>query len=183
MHPLNMAVAFQIMNNIKSGQLRNCLAMGFQERDLEALIDPRCVGALVNSPVPWFKLLVDSDVVQRLMAHVRSDDEEGLIRRALTLGASSPMLHQLFGLPPKEVAVRRNMLGLEHRKGRWPLLGFEEEMRLWAHWLRISKEQGTHPKDPRSVLQAAMLMTECEPTLNLTMIWNQVQYWINEGLV
>jgi len=183
MHPLNMAVAFQIMSNIKNGQLRNCLAMGFQEGDLQALFDPRCVGALMNSPVPWFKLLVDGDVVQRLLAHARGGDEEELIRRALVLGASSPMIQQLFGLPPKEVAVRRTMLGIEHRKGRWPLLDFEEEMRLWGHWARISKEQGTRPQDPRSVLHTTMLMTECEPTLNLAMIWNQVQYWINEGLV
>jgi len=27
--PLNLAVAFQVLDNIKNGQLRSCLAMGF----------------------------------------------------------------------------------------------------------------------------------------------------------
>ncbi|SEI18006.1 DUF2857 domain-containing protein [Pseudomonas fuscovaginae UPB0736] len=183
MHPLNLAVAFQIMSNIKNGQLRSCLAMGFEEKDLQTLIDPRCMGALVNSPVPWFKVQVDGDVVQRLLSHTRGSDEEELISRALRLGASSPMILELFGLSPKEVAIRRTMLGIPHRKGRWPLVSHEQEMRLWEHWVRLTKEQGTNPQDPRAVLHAAMLMSECEPTLNLTMVWSLVQCWIAQDLV
>ncbi|QXI26253.1 STY4526/YPO1902 family pathogenicity island replication protein [Pseudomonas vanderleydeniana] len=183
MHPLNMAAAFQIMSNIKNGQLRHCLAMGFDEKDLSTLSDPRYMGALANSPVPWFKLLIDGEVVHRLLAHVRDGDEEALISRAISLGASASMIQELFGLPPKEVAVRRNMLGLEYRKGRWPLIGHEEEMRLWNHWQRISKEQGTDIQNPHSMLHAAMLMTECEPALNLTMVWTQVQRWMADDLL
>lgn len=183
MHPLNLAVAFQIMSNIKNGQLRSCLAMGFEEKHLQTLIDPRCMGALVNSPVPWFKVLVDGDVVQRLLSHTRDSDEEDLISRAIRLGASSPMILELFGLSPKEVAIRRTMLGIPYRKGRWPTVAHDQEMRLWGHWVRLAKEQDTDAQDPRSVLQAAMLMTECEPTLNLAMVWNLVQGWIAEALV
>jgi len=182
-HPLNLAVAFQVLDNIKNGQLRSCLAMGFEEKDLQTLIDPRSMGTLVNSPVPWFKITVDGTVVHRLLAHASNADEEDTIRRAISLGASTPMITELFGLPAKEVAVRRDILGIPHRKGRWPLVGPEEENRLWEHWVRLTKEQGTDLQDSRAVLGVAMSMTECEPTLNLTMVWNLVQSWIADGLV
>ncbi|MGY2170745.1 STY4526/YPO1902 family pathogenicity island replication protein [Pseudomonas gingeri] len=183
MPPLNLAVAFQIMNNIKNGQLRNCLAMGIEERDLQALIDSHCMGALVNSPVPWFKVVVNGPVLHRLLAHLQSTEEEELIRRAIILGSSSPMILELFGLCAKEVSLRRSMLGIPHRKGRWPLVGSEEEISLWEHWGRLTKEQGTDLQDPRSVLKVAMQMTECVPRLNLAMVWSLVQSWITEGLV
>ncbi|BBP76672.1 DUF2857 domain-containing protein [Pseudomonas gingeri NCPPB 3146 = LMG 5327] len=183
MHALNLAVAFQIMNNIKNGQLRNCLAMGLEEKDLQTLIDPHCMGALVNSPVPWFKVVVNGPVVHRLLSHVKDSEEEDLISRAITLGASSPMILELFGLSAKEVAIRRTMLGIPHRKGRWPQVGAEEELCLWEHWVRLTKEQATDPGDPRAVLLVAMGMTECEPELNLTMVWSLVQSWIEQGLV
>ncbi|QXI26123.1 DUF2857 domain-containing protein [Pseudomonas vanderleydeniana] len=183
MQALNLAVAFQIMSNIKNGQLRSCLAMGFEEKDLQTLIDPRCMGALVNSPVPWFKVQVDGDVVHRLLSRTRDSDEEEQISRALRLGASSPMILALFGLSPKEVSTRRTMLGIPYRKGRWPTVRQDAEMRLWGHWVRLTRELGTDTRDPRSVLQVAMLMTECEPTLNLAMVWSLVQGWIDEQLV
>ncbi|MGY2224968.1 DUF2857 domain-containing protein [Pseudomonas gingeri] len=183
MHPLNLAVAFQIMNNIKNGQLRNCLAMGLEEKDLQTLIDPHCMGALVNSPVPWFKVVVNGPVVHRLLSHVKDSEEEDLISRAITLGASSPMILELFGLSAKEVAIRRTMLGIPHRKGRWPLVGSQEEISLWEHWVRLTQELDTDLKDSRSVLKVAMQMTECVPRLNLAMVWSLVQSWIAEGLV
>ncbi|WP_248800642.1 DUF2857 domain-containing protein [Pseudomonas sp. MWU13-2105] len=183
MHPLNLAIAFQVLDNIKNGQLRSCLAMGFEEKDLQTLIDPRSMGTLVNSPVPWFKITVDGTVVHRLLAHASNTDEEDAIRRAITLGASTPMITELFGLQAKEVAVRRDILGIPHRKGRWPLVSPEDEPRLWEHWVHLTKEQGTNLQNPRSVLEVTMSMTEREPTLNLTMVWNLVQRWIADGLV
>ena len=158
--PFESGVAFQVLNNIKNGQLRCCLAMGFEEKDLQTLIDPRSMGALVNSPVPWFKITVDGTVVHRLLAHASNVDEEDMIRRALSLGASTPMITELFGLPAKEVAARRDILGIPHRRGRLPLVGPEEENRLWERWALLTKEQGTDLQDSRAVLGVAMSMTE-----------------------
>lgn len=183
MHPLNLAVAFQILNNIKNGQLRSCLAMGFEEKDLKTLIDPHCMGALVNSPVPWFKVVVDGVVVNRLLAHAKHSEEEELITRAIALGGSSPMMQELFGLPAKEVAVRRAILGVPNRKGRWPNVSAEEETCLWKLWIKYTKEQNTDLKDLRSVLEAAMAMTGHQPALNLAMIWNTIKSWIEQDLV
>lgn len=183
MHPLNLAVAFQILNNIKNGQLRSCLAMGFEETDLKTLVDPLCMGALVNSPVPWFKVVVDGVAVRRVIAHAKNTEEDEVINRALTLGASSPMILELFGLPPKEVAVRRSILGVPLRRGRWPHVGPEDEAVLWKHWINLTKELNTDIKDPRSVLDVAMAMAERETSLNLSMIWSAIQSWINQDLV
>lgn len=183
MHPLNLAIAFQILDNIKNGQLRSCMAMGFEEKDLQILIDPRSMGTLVNSPVPWFKVVVDGTIVHRLLVHASNTAIEDMIRRAITLGASTPMITELFGLPAKEVAVRREILGIRPRKGRWPVIGPEEENHLWEHWVRLTKEQGTDLQDARAVLAVAMSMTECEPTFNLSMIWNLIRGWITDGLV
>lgn len=182
-HPLNLAVAFQILNNIKNGQLRSCLAMGFEEHDLKTLVDPLCMGALVNSPVPWFKVVVDGVAVRRVIAHAKNTEEDDVINRALTLGASSPMILELFGLPPKEVAVRRSILGVPQRRGRWPHVGAEDETVLWKHWVSLTKELNTNCKDPRSVLDVAMVMAEREKSLNLAMIWSAIQSWIIQDLV
>ncbi|WP_369684073.1 STY4526/YPO1902 family pathogenicity island replication protein [Pseudomonas gingeri] len=73
---------------------------------------------------------MNGPVVHRLLTHVKCSEEEDLIRRAITLGASSPMILELFGLSAKEVAIRCTMLGISHRKGRWPLVGFQEEIIL-----------------------------------------------------
>ncbi|WP_338523608.1 DUF2857 domain-containing protein [Pseudomonas batumici] len=183
MLPLNLAVAFQVLDNIKNGQLRSCLAMGFEEKDLQTLIDPHSMVALVNSPVPWFKVVVDGTIVHRLLAHARNMNEEDMIRRAIGLGASATMITELFGLPPKETAVRRDILGIPSRKGRWPKIGPEQEAILWGHWVQLTKEQGTNLRDMRAVLEVAMLMTEREPTQNLAMVWSIIQGWIAQDLV
>ena len=183
MLPLNLAVAFQVLDNIKNGQLRSCLAMGFEEKDLQTLSDPHNMVALVNSPVPWFRVIVDGTIVQRLLAHARNMDEEGMIRRAISLGASTAMITELFGLPPKEVAVRRDILGIPRRKGRLPKVGPEHEAILREHWAKLTKEQSTNLQDMRSVLKVAMLMTERESTQSLAKVWSIIQSWITQDLL
>ena len=104
MHPLNLAIAFQILDNIKNGQLRSCMAMGFEEKDLQILIDPRSMGTLVNSPVPWFKVVVDGTIVHRLLVH-----------------ASNTAIAAVPGLRER-ARVRKDRTGLtEHRRQRLPL--------------------------------------------------------------
>jgi len=181
--PLNLAVAYQILNNIRSGQMRSCLAMGLEEKDLKTLIDPNCMGALVNSSVPWFRVVVDGTVVHRLLEHVRTSEEEELIRRSVTLGGSSLMIHEIFGLPAKEVAVRREVLGVPNRKGRVPNVSERDEALLWQYWIKLTKSHGTDFGDMRSVLDVAILMTECVPALSLAMIWKVIQSWIAQDLV
>lgn len=182
-HPLNMAVAFQILSDIRNGQMRSCLAMGFSEQNLRELIEPQCMSMLVNAPVPWFKVVVDGVVVQRLLAQAKSFEEDQLIMRALKAGASSSMIHQLFGLPAKEVALRRSILNLPNRRGRWPAVNQEQERALWDHWVSDIKEYPDALQNSQTLLSVAIQLTEKLPPLNLSMVWTTIQGWIEQDLV
>jgi len=182
-HPLNMAIAFQLLNDIRNGQLRSCLAMGFSEDNLKDLMEPRCMSILVNAAVPWFNVVVDNLVVQRLLIQAKGADEDQLIMKAIEVGASSVLIYQLFGLSPKEVALRRALLNMPNRKGRWPALSQDQERQLWDLWVTYSKETPMDFRDDRALLSIAIRLTEEMPTINLTMVWNMIKSWIEQDLV
>lgn len=182
-HPLNLAVAFQILSDIRNGQLRSCLAMGFSEQDLKDLVEPQCMSMLVNAPVPWFKVVVDGLIVRRLLVQAKSCEDDQLVMRALKVGASSSMIHQLFGLSAKEVALRRSILDLPNRRGRWPAVNQEQERALWDHWVNAIKSFPDAPHDSRALLNVAIQVTEKLPSLNLAMVWTTIQSWIEQDLI
>ncbi|RRV04571.1 DUF2857 family protein [Pseudomonas sp. v388] len=182
-HPLNLAVAYQVLEDIRRGELRSCLAMGFAEHHLKDLIEPHCMSLLVNANVPWVKVVVDSPVVQRLLAQARKNEEDLLVMQAVRLGASSLLIHELFGLTAKEVALRRSILGIPNRKGRWPSLTQEQEQALWQHWLTFGKGTSADPRDARALLRVAMQIVEQMPQVNLMMVWNTLKSWIDQELL
>lgn len=182
-HPLNMAIAFQLLNDIRNGQLRSCLAMGFSEDHLKDLMEPRCMSVLVNASVPWFKVVVDNVVVQRLLTQAKGCDEDQLIMRAIEVGASSPLIYQMFGLSAKEVALRRSVLNVPNRRGRWPSLSQEQERSLWNLWIRFMKDNPIDFRDERALLERGIILAEQMPDINLTMIWNTIKSWIEQDLV
>jgi hypothetical protein len=49
--PLNQIVLFQALYDLRNGQSRRCLKMGFGEQELEMLKQPALVAHLVNAPV------------------------------------------------------------------------------------------------------------------------------------
>lgn len=182
-NPLNLAVAYQVLEDIRNGQLRSCLEMGFAEHDLKSLIEPQCMSLLVNAPVPWVKVIVDSLMVQRLLEQAKNNEEDQLIMHAIKVGASSPLIHDLFGLSAKEVALRRTMLGIPNRRGRWPTLTQAQETRLWELWVKYGKQTSTDPRDGRALLCTAIQLTEQMPDVNLTMVWNTLRDWIEQDLL
>ncbi|MCV4286486.1 DUF2857 domain-containing protein [Pseudomonas capsici] len=182
-HPLNLAVAYQILEDLRKGQMRSCLEMGFAEHDLKSLVEPNCMSMLVNAPVPWARVIVDSLMVQRLLAQAKKDEEDQLIMHAIRVGASSPMIHELFGLPAKEVALRRTILGIPNRRGRWPVMSQQQESVLWELWVKHGKQTSTDPRDARALLGTAIQLTEQMPEVNLTMVWNTLQSWIEQDLL
>ncbi|WP_397453186.1 STY4526/YPO1902 family pathogenicity island replication protein [Pseudomonas sp. NA-150] len=182
-HPLNLAVAFQILNDIRNGELRSCMAMGFAENDLKDLLEPQCMSVLVNSSVPWFKVVVDGLVVRRLLEQVKNSKEEELIMYAIKIGASSSMLQELFGMPAKEVALRRTILGVPNRVGRWPTVNQDQERKLWDHWANSIKERPLDVRDSRALFDRSIRLTEKMPMLNLSMVWTTIQSWIEQDLV
>ncbi|MCO8165912.1 DUF2857 domain-containing protein [Pseudomonas sp. LJDD11] len=182
-HPLNLAVAYQILEDLRRGQMRSCLEMGFAEHDLKSLIEPSCMSLLVNAPVPWVRVVVDNLMVQRLLTQARKDEEDRLIMQAISAGASSPLIHELFGLSAKEVALRRGILGIPNRRGRWPVMTQPQEQTLWELWVKYGQQTSTDPRDARALLVTAMQLTEAMPEVNLTMVWNTLQSWIEQDLL
>lgn len=182
-HPLNLAVAYQVLEDIRRGQLRSCLEMGFTEHHLKDLIEPHCMSLLVNANVPWVKVVVDSPVVQRLLTQAKNNDEDQLVMDAIRSGASSLLMHELFGLTAKEVSLRRSILGIPNRKGRWPALTQEQEQALWKHWLRLGKGTSTNPRDARALLQVVIRVTDLMAPVNLMTVWNTLQSWIQQELL
>lgn len=182
-HPLNQAVIAQALHDLRHGQLRRCKAMGFGDDALEALKHPEMVSLLVNASVAWCKVQVNVDVLHRLLHQARDVEQEiETVDRILRLGASTEMVNQFYGLTHQEVALRRDMLGMPKRKGRWPVLSEAQEKAVWEHWQPRIKAEGVDPRDDMAMLELCMDTSE---TLNLPMavLWNVMQGWIAEGLV
>lgn len=182
-HPLNQAVIAQALHDLRNGQLRRCLAMGFGQQDLEALKRPELVSMLANAKVAWCSVTVNRDVLQRLLRQVHDIGQEvAVIDRMLRLGASTEMVSQFFGLTHQEVALRREVLGLPKRKGRYPVLTEEQETALWNRWMPELQARGTRVGDTVGMLMLAMDIAE-EMTLPLSVVWTAIQGWIGQGLV
>ncbi len=73
-NPLNQAVIAQALQDLRNGQLRRCKAMGFGDRELDALKHPALVSVLINATVSWCSVKVNHEVMQRLLRQV--DDVE-----------------------------------------------------------------------------------------------------------
>lgn len=182
-HPLNQAVIAQALNDLRNGQLRRCLTMGFREQDLELLKHPELVSMLVNAKVAWCSVSVNRDVLHRLLRQLHDIKQEvAIVDRMLRLGASTEMVSQYFGLSHQEVAVRRDMLGLPRRKGRHPVLTEEQETTLWARWKPDIQARGIPADDSLQTLLVAMDVSEAME-LPLAVVWSTIQQWIDQGLV
>jgi len=182
-HPLNQAVIAQALHDLRNGQLRHCLAMGFGQQDLEALKRPELVSMLANAKVSWCSVTVNRDVLQRLLRQVHDVGQEvAVIDRMLRLGGSTEMVGQFFGLTHQEVALRRGVLGLPKRKGRYPALTEEQETALWHRWKPALQARDTRTGDPADMLLLAMDTAE-EMALPLSVVWATIQGWIDQGLV
>jgi hypothetical protein len=181
-HPLNQAVIAQALHDLRHGQLRRCQAMGFSEKELAALKHPALISVLLNAKVPWCSVTVNRDVLHRLLHQVQDLEKEiDAVDRMLRLGASTEMVAQFHGLTHQEIALRRGMLGLPKRKGRWPILSEAQEAELWERWRpRIDSEAITHTDDA-AMLSLAMQLAE-ELGLPVSVIWGTVRGWVEQGL-
>jgi hypothetical protein len=181
-HPLNQAVVIQALHDLRHGQLHRCLDMGFTERELEALKWPALATLLVNARVPWCTVMVDRDVLGRLIDQAREIEREvATVDRLLRLGASSEMICQRHGLTHQEVALRRELLGLPGRKGRHPTLSAEQEAELWRAWKTELAERDLAPSEEDELLEWVMARAEAM-AVPLAVIWAVVQDWIAQGL-
>jgi hypothetical protein len=124
--------------------------------------------------VPWCTVTVDQKVLERLIGQAREIEREiDTIDHLLRLGASSEMICQRYGLSHQEVALRRDLLGLPRRKGRYPTLSEEQEAELWRAWQTARAERGLVPDD-ETVLAWAVERAESSGG-SLAVIWAAVQ--------
>lgn len=182
-HPLNQAVVAQALHDLRNGQLRRCLAMGFGERELDVLKQPALVALLANARVPWCSVTVNRDMLWRLVSQVHDLEQEiGTIDRMLRLGASTEMVSKFYGLTHQEVALRREILGMPKRKGRHPVLTEEQETALWHRWKPAVAERGIALEDETTMLGLTMELAE-SLSLPMSVIWAAIQSWIDQRLV
>lgn len=182
-HPLNQAVVAQALHDLRNGQLRHCLSMGFSERDLDVLKEPALVALLTNAPVPWCTVTVNTEIVWRLVNQMDNIKQEiATVDRLLRLGASTEMVSKFYGLTHQEVALRREVIGLPKRKGRYPVLSEEQETALWKQWKAGVTQHRIALDDDTALLALTMDLAEAS-LLPMSVIWAAIQYWIAEGLV
>ena len=182
-HPLNQAVIAQALHDLRNGQLRRCKAMGFGEQELAALKHPALVSVLVNSTVSWCSVTVNRDVLQRLLHRVDDVAKEiAAVDRMLHLGASTEMVSKFYGLTHQEVALRRDVLGLPKRKGRYPVLSEAEDTELWERFKPAVEERGIALDDDGAMLELTLDLAETFG-LPASVVWATVRSWIDQGLV
>lgn len=181
-HPLNQAVVAQALHDLRNGQLRRCLAMGFGERELDILKQPSVMALLANARVPWCSVTVNRDVLWRLVSQMRDIDSEiATVDRMLKLGASTEMVCTFYGLTHQEVALRREVLGLPKRKGRHPVLTEEQETQLWQRWKPSVEAQSIPLTENADMLRLTIELAE-SMDLPMSVIWSTVRGWIEQGL-
>ncbi|MBS0417999.1 MAG: DUF2857 domain-containing protein [Proteobacteria bacterium] len=179
-HPLNQAVIAQALHDLRNGQLRRALAMGFSESLLEALKEPTLVYLLVNSKVPWCSVRVNSGLVQRLLEQMYTIKKEiETIDRMLRLGASTEMVSEFFAYTHQEVALRRKMLRLPDRKGRWPVLNETQDSGLWERWQAELKSRRVSIEDNNAMLILGMDLAE-ETAVPLSVVWSSICSWVGQ---
>ncbi len=182
-HPLNQAVITQVLQDLRNGQLRRCLAMGFTEQQLAALKRPELLSVLVNSQVAWCSVKVNDAVVQRILTQaITLQDEVSNIDRLLCAGASTEMMSQYHGLTHQEVAARRNILGLSQRKGRHPALDEAQDTELFKRWQPLRDQRKVALDDETAMLQLALDVAETM-SLPLAVVWATIQSWVEQNLV
>jgi len=181
-HPLNQAVIAQALHDLRNGNVCRCRFVGFTPKALEALKHPEIVSMLINAKVPWVSVKINLDVLQRLLERGRDlDSEMKTIDRMLELGASTDMVSEFYGLTHEEIALRRDMLGLPKRKGRWPVLTEAQDVRLWEEWKSLITTRGLSLKGDGPMLHTAMDLAR-SLDLPLSVVWNAITEWIAQGM-
>lgn len=181
-HPLNQAVVTQALHDLRNGQLRRCLSMGFGERELDVLKQPALVALLANARVPWCSVKVDRDILWRLVRQMDKIEQEiATVDRMLRLGASTEMVSQYFGLTHQEVALRRDILGLPKRRGRHPVLSEEQETTLWHQWKSAIDQRSIVLHDDAAMLELTMDLAE-SLSLPMSVLWAAIRSWIEQDL-
>lgn len=182
-HPLNQAVVTQLMYFQRLGQFRHIQAWGFNQRHLEQLKQPSAISALMNARVPWCSVIVNEQVLDRLLNQSKDYEREiEQVDRILRIGGSTEMISEFFALSHQEVALRRQILQLPDRKGRWPVLTEAQEHQSWEMWSREVKRRGANVENAQVMFAIGADVAE-KLELPFAVVWGAIRQWIEQGLL
>ncbi|MBL0797069.1 DUF2857 domain-containing protein [Pseudomonas sp. B7] len=182
-HPINQAVIAQALQDLRSGQLRRCKAMGFAAEDLAALKEPVLLSALLYTRVLWCTVQINRNVLQRILKQAGEvEHETAMIDRMLRLGASTEMVARFHGLTHQEIALRRNVLGLPKRKGRRPVLTEQQDILLWHRLQPQLRTAGISTGDESAMLKLSLDLAE-KLSFPVSVVWATLHEWIADGLI
>lgn len=180
-HPLNQAVIAQVLFDLKNGQLRRSLDLGFDEEDIRQLKDPEWVSMLLNTSVRWSTVIVHSDVLKRLKNRTQDSEKEiAMIDTMLRLGASSKMIADVFGLNQREVAFRKRVLDIEKKQGRWQEITEEQDHQLWREWKKKIEQYQLNQHDLMDMAKVCMILAKTHE-IPMAMIWQAMEKWIRDS--
>ncbi|HCF1382912.1 TPA: DUF2857 family protein, partial [Pseudomonas aeruginosa] len=159
---------------------------------LAQLQQPFVVSLLTNTPVSWVEVRVNTDVMEKILATAeRSQQEELQIERALKLGATTTMIQSFFGLSPEDTAIKRLIMEIQPRRGRWRQLDGTLEHQIWYRWDHLMQENQVSLDDSLALLDIAMILTEeinagtdqdSPEFISLAVVWWLIQSWLKDGL-
>ena len=189
---INEAVLTQVINHLRNGQFKRCAEMGLKPEILAQLQQPFVVSLLTNTPGSWVEVRVNTDVMEKILATAeRSQQEELQIERALKLGATTTMIQSFFGLSPEDTAIKRLIMEIHPRRGRWRQLDGTLEHQIWYRWDHLMQENQVSLDDSLALLDIAMILTEeinagtdqdSPEFISLAVVWWLIQSWLKDGL-
>jgi hypothetical protein len=101
------------------------------------------------------------------------------IDRLLRLGASTDIIGEFYGLTHQEIALRRTVIGLPKRKGRYRVLSDDESADLWHRCSATVQRENIDPQDKKAMLRMATDMAE-QMELPISVIWSTISTWVEE---
>jgi len=150
-NPLNQVLITHVLNEARHGNYHHCRALGFTDEMLLRLqnLTPCALTLLTHAQAVWIKPQVDKGLFERLMTHIDKEEaRERLVKRALLLGASNPMMEHFFALTHPQCAQYRRMYGASLLcKGRPQELADEEKHSVWKRWMILVKQ--TEKEQPK----------------------------------
>lgn len=179
-HPLNQAIIAQVLFDLRNGQLRHSLDMGFSEETIRLLKeDPELISVLLNTTVNWSTVKVNLEVIHRLLKRVQENDKEiFIIDQMLKLGASSKMISDVFGLDQREVAFRKRVLDIDKKQGRWQEVSEEQSHQLWREWQDKITLYGLDHSNLMDMAKVCMILAK-NNEIPMAMIWQSIEKWLD----
>lgn len=176
---LNQAVISQLLSDLRNGQLRSSLDMGFTEDDIRLLQDPEVVSLLSNTSVKWAAVKVIPEVMHGLLNRVNDLEKETLILdEMIRRGASSKMISDIFGLNPRDVAFRKKVLQIDMKQGRWKELEEETNHKIWHEWQAKIEQYQLDISNAMDMAKVCMILAK-DYQVPMAMIWPSIEKWIN----